>query len=58
MTKKHFNLISGKKDLTNNTSSYADICSKITTSNVVETTTRGGDSYYKACSRIVTSIPL
>ncbi|MCL2040169.1 MAG: leucine-rich repeat domain-containing protein, partial [Bacteroidetes bacterium] len=42
MTKKHFNLISGKKDLTNNTSSYTHICSAITTSNVAETTIRGG----------------
>ncbi|MCL2039908.1 MAG: hypothetical protein FWG85_05720 [Bacteroidetes bacterium] len=47
MTKKHFNSFSGKKDLTNNTSSYASVCSDITTSNVVETATRGGDFYYK-----------
>ena len=42
MYNEHFNLFSGKKDLTKNTSSYADVCSAITTSNVVETTTRGG----------------
>ncbi|MCL2039271.1 MAG: hypothetical protein FWG85_02450 [Bacteroidetes bacterium] len=45
MYKKHFNSFSGKisPDRKNfNTSSYADVCSDITTSNVVETTTRGG----------------
>ena len=36
-----------------NTSSNA-ACSKITTSNVVETTTRGGGFYYKPCSSINT----
>ena len=35
MTKKHFNSFSGKKDLTKNTSSYADVCSAITTLLVV-----------------------
>ncbi|MCL2039862.1 MAG: hypothetical protein FWG85_05480 [Bacteroidetes bacterium] len=40
------------------TSSYAHICSKITTSNVVETTTRGGGFYYKPCSRITTNLSL
>ncbi|MCL2039109.1 MAG: hypothetical protein FWG85_01610 [Bacteroidetes bacterium] len=50
MYNEHFNSFSGKKDLTKNTSSYADTCSAITTSNVVETATRGGYFYYKACS--------
>ncbi|MCL2039492.1 MAG: hypothetical protein FWG85_03580 [Bacteroidetes bacterium] len=45
MNKKLLNSFSGNisPDRKNfNTSSYADACSKITTSNVVETTTRGG----------------
>ena len=45
MTEQHFNSFSGNisPDRKNfNTSSYTYICSAITTSNVVETTTRGG----------------
>ena len=38
----NLNQFSGKTDLTNNTSSYAYVCSAITTNNVVETAVRGG----------------
>ncbi|MCL2039743.1 MAG: hypothetical protein FWG85_04865 [Bacteroidetes bacterium] len=49
---KHYK---GNGTLAKNTDTSSNtICSKNTTSNVVETTVRGGDSYYKACSRIVT----
>ena len=39
---KHYQGNGALTEHSENTSSYADICSAITTSNVVETTTRGG----------------